>query len=175
MNPVLWIPTRSKNFIFNGILVTSFLLAACGPSSPLPGSTLSEPPPYMTALSRALDACGHVGLDQVCFGQGTIAVEPQPNVRLEAFTQLGDIFALANITGLRLEAGASTENWGVAVMRFQADFTDPEKYLTIVVMGETRVSNIDASLEDLPPLTLSTGEEVPATAILLFAWIFWLS
>ena len=106
MNCVLWILTRSKNFLFNGMLVSSFLLAACGAGIPQPGSTLSEPPAYMTELSNALDACDQVGLDQVCFGQGTITVEPQPNVRLEEFTQPGDILALANITSVQLEAGA---------------------------------------------------------------------
>ena len=159
MNPLFWILTKSKFFIFNGMLVISFLLAACGPGSALPGSTLSGPPEYIAALSKALDVCDQVGIDQVCFGQGTITVEPQPNVRLEEFTQPGDTLALAGITGLRFEAATSTEGWGVAVMRLQADFTDANKYLTIVVMGETQLSNIDSSLEDLPPLAFSAGED----------------
>lgn len=151
--------TKSIFFILNGMLVISFLLAACGPSSTPPSSILSAPPAYMTALSKALDVCDPVGLDQVCFGQGTITVEPQPNVRLEDFAQPGDILALENIMGLQLEAATTDEDWGIAVMRLQADFTDAEKYLTIVVMGETQVSNIDTSLEDLLPLTIYGSEE----------------
>lgn len=159
MTVALGILTKSKKLILSGMLGISFLLAACGPSSMLPGPSSSAPAEYMAAMSKALDACDDVGLDQVCFGQGTIAVEPKPNVRLEEFTQPGDVLALENITGLRLEPSASTESWGLAVMRLRADFTDAEKYLTIVVMGETQLSNIDSSLEDLPPLTISVGEE----------------
>lgn len=160
MNRGFWILRKSKFFVFNGMLILSFLLVACGPGSALPGSTSSEPPAYMSALSKALEVCEHVGVDQVCFGQGTITVEPQPNVRLEDFTQPGDTLALAGITGLRLEASPSIDGWGVAVMRFQADFTDPEEYLTVVVMGETELSDIHSSLEELPPLAFSGGEEV---------------
>ena len=159
MTPVLRILTKSKFFILNGMLVISFLLAACGPSSTPPGSPLSAPPAYMAALSKALEVCDDVGVDQVCFGQGTITVEPQPNVRLEDFTQPGDTLGLANLTGLQLGAATSTEDWGVAVMRLQADFTEAEKYLTVIVIGETQLSNIDISLEDFPPLIKSGGEE----------------
>ena len=150
MTPEFRILTRSKKIMLNGMWIISVLLAACGS-----GPNLSGPPEYMTALSKVLEACDQVGLNQVCFGQGTITVEPQPNVRLEDFTQPGDILALEAITGLRLE---SNDDWSVAVMRLQADFTDAEKYLTIVVMGETQLSNIHASLDDLPPLIISSGE-----------------
>lgn len=155
MNPVLRILTKAKFLVLNGMLVMSFLLAACGPGS----SSLSGPPEYMTALSNALAVCDDVGVDQVCFGQGTITVEPQPNVKLEEFAQPGDVLGLASITGLHLSTTESSNDWSVAVMKLQADFTDVEKYLTVVVMGETQLSNIDATLEELPPLILSSGED----------------
>jgi hypothetical protein len=167
LNRRFWILRKSKFFIFNGMLIISFLLAACGAGGVLPGSRSSEPPVYMAALNKALDVCDHVEVDQVCFGQGTITVEPQPNARLESFTQPGDTLALAGITGLRLESGTSIEDWGVAVMRWQADFTDTEKYLTIVVMGETQLSDIHSSLEELPPLAFSSGEQAADNPFIL--------
>jgi hypothetical protein len=176
MKKTLWILTKSRLCIFNGLIVVSLLLVACTPgrtTEDLPENTsvntpdrepdsppLSAAPAYMTALSKALEVCDHVGPDQVCFGQGTIIVKPQPNVKLDEFTKPGDVLDLASVTGLQLSAAASSDNWSVAVMQLQADFNNPEKYLTIVVMGETQLSNIDISVaEDALPLTISGGDE----------------
>ena len=169
MPAMLWILKKSKIFILNGVLVISFLVTACGTGS-LPN--FSEPPAYISALSKALEACDQVGVDQVCFGQGSITVEPQPNVRLENFAQPGDTLALEGITGLRLESAASIDEWGIAVMRLRADFTDAENYLTIVVMGETQLSNINVSLDALPPPVFSnaendTAQNIPADELVI--------
>lgn len=172
MNPFGRMSTKAKNLIANGMLAVSLLLVACGPRNGQPDPVLSEPPEYIAALSTALKVCDQVGMDQVCLGQGTVTVEPQANVRLEEFAQPGDVLALQGITGLQLAGAGSTEEWGIAVMRLQADFNDPEKYLTIVVMGGTQLSNIQIAMEDLPPLTFAggegTAESAPATDPVIF-------
>ena len=75
-----------------------------------------------SALSILDDVCTATGRNEACYGHFTLQAVPQPDVVSFNFDEEGDIEDVINIQSLRLSSlDTSNENWGVAMMRLEAD------------------------------------------------------
>jgi hypothetical protein len=88
------------------------------------------------AIKIAGEMCASVPVNQLCYGSGTIEIQPRANVRL-VFHEPGDTVDAAAVDGLQLSA--DPENYGIAVIRPRANL--PESALTMVTFGDVTIGN----------------------------------
>ncbi len=114
--------------------------------------------PVRTVLSRAssceqviMDAyqvteelCQKTGRNQVCYGHTSLDATPQPDIANFTFAEEGDIANVADMQTLRLSAmDTVSNNWGVALMRFQANIANdqPNKNATLLLFGNVQLES----------------------------------
>ena len=121
--------------------------------------------------------CAAVGRNEVCYGNVQLVAEPQADVTDFVFAAPGDVAALEAVRTLNLSSRLEdSEEWGIALMRVQADVPDalPGENLTLVLFGEVEVENAaEAEANPMQAFFFETGlrgtqcTEAPDSGILV--------
>ncbi len=117
------------------------------------------------ALSTADSFCASTGRNQACYGNILLTAQPQPDVTEFHFDTSGDIENVANIQQMTLSPmDVTSGNWGVVVMRLQANLPDtlPGQNVTFLLFGDVQVTNAvsgdnAAELTPMQAFYLKTG------------------
>ena len=135
------------------ILFTVILLLACFTTAL---AQTQECPPLVTAALQAVqDVCADTGRNQACYGNAQLQAEFQPGFTNASFSKPGEII---NVDGLRTlrstVADPTSQVWGVALMRLQANLPDtlPGQTITMLVLGGTQVENAIVGDPNAPAL-----------------------
>lgn len=97
-----------------------------------------------TALETTDSACEDTGRNQACYGNVRLDVEAREGVAPFTFEQQGDRVDLAAVRSLTLSSmNESSREWGVAVMKVQADLPDtlPGQNVTFLLFGDVAIEN----------------------------------
>lgn len=107
-----------------------------------------------TALDAADEFCADTGRNQACYGHIALAADLRGDVADVVFEQPGDMVDVVSLDTLRLNPmDVETDEWGVALMRLQANLPDtlPGQNVTFLMFGDVEIRN--AVAEDDPPNT----------------------
>jgi len=149
-----------RHIITRPILLLLALTTACsGQASTAPTAepTLAIPPTVETRLTEATcpniveaalatidSACDDTGRNQACYGNVRLDVVPQPDAGPVTFAQQGDKVDLAAVQSLTLSSmDEAASEWGMAVMKVQADLPDalPGQNVTFLLFGDVQIEN----------------------------------
>jgi len=118
-----------------------------------------------TAITTIGNLCANTGLNQACYGNISLKANPQPGIASFVFNKPGDVVRVVDLKTLRADPfDAITNQWGVALMRLQANIPDllPGQMVNVLVFG-------DVQLENRVPSTPAPLVTVPANTVLLGA------
>lgn len=107
-----------------------------------------------TALAAADESCADTGRNQACYGHIALTAGLRGEVADIVFEQPGDMIDIVSLDTLRLNPmDIETGEWGVALMRLQANLPDtlPGQNVTFLMFGDVEIRN--AVSEDNPPNT----------------------
>ena len=95
------------------------------------------------ALDLVDQRCDGTDRNQACYGYANIEAEPQEDVTILQFESPGDIEDLALIKALQTSALAVPDEWGVALLRVQANLPNslPGQNVTILLFGNVRIED----------------------------------
>jgi hypothetical protein len=129
-----------------------------------------------TALEAADTACRDLERNSACYGNVFIQTEARPGVTDLDFDTVGDIVNLSNIQSLTLnEMNVATNQWGVALLRVQANLPDtvPGQNVTILLFGDVEISEAPGSPNPMQSFYFRSGIgeapciEAPESGILI--------
>lgn len=102
------------------------------------------------ALDLVDQRCDGTDRNQACYGYANIEAEPQDDVTILQFESPGDIEDLALIKALQTSALAVPDEWGVALLRVQANLPDslPGQNVTILLFGNVRIEDARTSEDE---------------------------
>jgi hypothetical protein len=112
-----------------------------------------------TALDTANQQCSATGRNEACYGNILLDAQPQPGVTDLQFSQPGDTTPVEAIKTLHLSPlDQATNQWGVAVMRIQADLPDtlPGQNVTFLLFGDVQITNAVGG-ESAPTITATAA------------------
>lgn len=124
-----------------------------------------------TALDIAASACEGTGRNQACYGNITLDAVPQAGVSNFTFSQTGDVVNVADVQSLTLTSlDAATEQWGVALLKIQANLPDtlPGQNVTLLLFGDVQIQNAPT-----PSANTSTSAPTPSATQVLFELTAW--
>jgi hypothetical protein len=114
-------------------------------------------------VTRALEAvstvCESTGRNQACYGNVALTAEARDGVSDFNFEVAGDIANVADIASLSLlPMDTTSETWGVAMMRVQANLPDtlPGQNVTVLLFGDVTLEN---AAVDVPAAELTLNTE----------------
>ncbi|NWF70061.1 MAG: SH3 domain-containing protein [Chloroflexi bacterium] len=96
------------------------------------------------ALQSVSTACSATARNQACYGNLRLNATPQDGVTAFTFEQTGDIANVADIHTLQIAALDETlGEWGIALLRLQANFPDtvPGQNITLLAFGDVTLEN----------------------------------
>ncbi len=102
------------------------------------------PAAIQEALQSANQFCSSAGRNQVCYGNTSISATNWDGEPLTDFGQPGNLVNAGDVASLvTAPFDMETKNWGVAVMRLQANIPDtlPGQNVTFVVFGDVQLQN----------------------------------
>jgi hypothetical protein len=115
----------------------------------------------LDALNATDTACEGTSRNQACYGNISLAAEPQEGTADFTFEQPGDIVDVAGIRTLTLQPlDATDELWGVALMRLQANLPEtlPGQNVTFLLFGDVEITNaVESNVEPITLEVVSTG------------------
>ena len=137
-------------------------------------------PALVDDLLAQLDSiCADVGRNEICYGNTQLEAVPFADVENFTFETVGDIEGVSRLQTLDLSPlDEETSEWGVVLMRLQADLPDtiPGQNVTFIAFGDVELTNAVTDLEAANPMQafyLSTGigavdcEDVPTDGLLV--------
>jgi len=123
-------------------LVYFFLVVLCV------GTVLAQaddcPALVQSAIQAVGNLCGGTGLNQACYGNLSLKADPQPGVSNFTFDKPGDKTRIVNVKTLRVDPFDNVKKeWGVALMRLQANIPDtlPGQSVSFLVFGDVQLEN----------------------------------
>jgi len=132
-----------------------------------------------SALETLDEFCTDIGRNQICYGNVSIAVEPQSDVESYTFQQVGDIEDIEKFQTITLE-GMDEERgvWGIALMSLQTSIpnTLPGQNVTFMLFGDVSITSAVEEGDGNTPMQafyLTTGigdaacEEAPESGMLV--------
>lgn len=127
------------------ILSLLFLLPVIGVSAERSHQAPQSCPEIVqTALETTDMICETTGRNQICYGNTQLEAVPQIDASDFQFSQIGDIEEVTRLASLRLSPmDISTGEWGVALMRLQANLPDllPGQNVTFILFGDVELTN----------------------------------
>lgn len=110
-----------------------------------------------TALDAADTLCAETGRNQVCYGHVSLTAEAQSDAGQFTLESAGDIADVADLKALHLlPLDETTGEWGVALMRLQANIPDtlPGQNVTFLLFGDVEITSAaeEAALPDATPM-----------------------
>ncbi len=107
-----------------------------------------------TALDSVDATCAETGRNQACYGNVSIDLEAQADTEIGSFETPGDTIDLNAIDTMTLAPlDKTTETWGVALMKLQANVPDtlPGQNVTFLLFGDVVIENaVDDESEFTP-------------------------
>lgn len=97
-----------------------------------------------TALTATDSVCDATGRNQVCYGNISVLATAREGVDDFVFEQQGDIVDVVAVDKLALSSmNTDTEEWGVILMRLQANLPDtaPGQNVTLLLFGDVEIEN----------------------------------
>jgi hypothetical protein len=97
-----------------------------------------------SAFDQVSIVCESTGRNQVCNGNALVDIVPRVNIENLVFENVGDVVALTDLASLRLSPmDVENDNWGVALMRLQANLPDtlPGQNVTFLMFGDVELTN----------------------------------
>lgn len=97
-----------------------------------------------TILATAGDSCAELGRNQACYGNQLVDAQGFDAEPVSAFVAAGDTVGIHTIASLSTaDFDANNNTWGIALLSLQADLPDtlPGQNVTIVIFGDTQLSN----------------------------------
>lgn len=120
-----------------------------------------------TALAAVDASCHGVERNQACYGNVSIQAQVRPGVSAVSFEAIGDRVNLSDIESLTLkEMNVATGEWGVALMRVQANLPDtlPGQNVTILLFGDVEITDAPGSASPMQSFYFQSGVgESPCT------------
>ncbi len=107
------------------------------------------------ALKAVDAACADTGRNQACYGNIQLDALVRPDTPNIQFQQPGDRLDLAAINALHLSPlNESTNQWGVALLKVQADLPDtlPGQNVTMLLFGDVQLTEAQADDSPLNPM-----------------------
>lgn len=126
------------------ILVLLFLVGLWIAPANTPAQDNSCPSIVQNALAVTDTACERTGRNQTCYGNFRLEAVAQPGFDNILLRQRGDIADVAAISTLALSSmNADAEEWGVALMRIQANLPEalPGQNVTFLLFGDVEIEN----------------------------------
>lgn len=126
-------------WLFGGLL----LIVAC---FVVPGVLAKEteacPELTLSAIQITADVCADLGRNEACYGNSQVTVEAQNTTELN-FDSPGDRIGIAAIKKLALSPMNVPHDWGVALLKVQANLpgTLPGQNVTMVLFGNVYIEN----------------------------------
>jgi uncharacterized protein YraI len=111
-----------------------------------------------TALANVDELCSDTARNEACYGSLTLTAEAQPDAVDFAFDAPGDIANVADIQSLTLSPmDESTGEWGVSLMRLQANLPDtlPGQNVTVLLFGDVEIKPVQSP----PEISVTVGAE----------------
>lgn len=113
--------------------------------SPALATLVSDECPVIVqqALTATDQLCDSTGRNQACYGHARLQAQPQNGTPSFAFDKAGDIVDVTAIQSLHLSPmEISTGNWGVALMRLQANLpASKPNDVTLLTFGDVAIQN----------------------------------
>jgi hypothetical protein len=125
--------------------------------APLAAQTPDCPTIVKTAIDESSKACQGVQRNQACYGNIQLNATAQANAPALTFAKPGDLANLADIKSLTLsELNKDSGQWGIAMMRVQANLPDtlPGQNVTFVMFGNVSVDNAGGAAPAKAPTLL---------------------
>ncbi len=127
-------------------------------------------------VKQAIDTtgsyCAKAGRNKLCYGNSTIHADFQAGAGNPTFQGPGDLVDVSQVKQFTLGAmDSSTNTWGVALMKIQADLpdSDPNQNVTFIMFGNVQMSDAapdaNATLAALTPTTLPTATATPSATV----------
>lgn len=136
---------RLASLIGVGLLIVAMLYATVPTIAPTPPTTYAQnaacDPLVQEALQKVANTCLDLGRNEICYGYNNIsAILRDPSL---TFASEGDIISVDQVeTLITRPIDTATGEWGIAMMRLQADLPDDsDGFVTILVFGGSEVSN----------------------------------
>ncbi|MEZ4672200.1 MAG: hypothetical protein R3E39_30200 [Anaerolineae bacterium] len=140
----------TRKFIKLTIILSSLMV--------VPGLAIMQTTDCPQIVEAALDAadqfCADTGRNQACYGHIALTADLRGDVEDVIFNQPGDMVDVVSLDTLRLNPmDLDTGEWGVVLMRLQANLPDtlPGQNVTFLMFGDVEIRN--AVSEDGPPNT----------------------
>jgi hypothetical protein len=111
-----------------------------------------------TALATVDSACNQTARNQLCYGNIILKATPREEAATLQFEKSGDKVGVTDVKGLHLSSfSLKDEEWGVALMKLQANLPDtlPGQNVTFLLFGD--VSMTDASQKIVERRLVTTG------------------
>lgn len=123
-----------------------------------------------SVLDNLDSTCAATGRNEACYGNLMMEAVARDGVTDFQFETVGDIEGVGDIQTMRLSAlDTASEQWGVALMKLQANLPDtlPGQNITFLMFGDVEIANAVPVGSDARPMQafyLKTGVSEPACA-----------
>lgn len=111
------------------------------------------------ALQVVGSACREMGRNEACYGHTLVAATFNEDAGTITFESNGDTADLVNLAAMTTEPmDPTTGDWGIALLKLQADLPESsDSALTLVLLGDTEVTNATVTTAETPVCELSNG------------------
>lgn len=105
------------------------------------------------ALANLGTKCAAMGRNQACYGSDAIQVTPTQGSAPFKFDAVGDVADATSIQTLKLSALQQPSQWGLALLKLQADIpnTLPGQAVTMMLFGDTQIQDAPQSAAPAAP------------------------
>lgn len=95
------------------------------------------------ALEQTDRFCADIERNQVCYGYPPLTAEPQRSAGRLELDRPGDVADVGDMQTLTLNGMTLPDEWGVALLKIQANLPDslPEQNVTLMLLGDVRLEN----------------------------------
>lgn len=112
---------------------------------------------YVSNVLATVDTlCEATGRNELCYGNNIVSVTTISGEELN-FSQPGDIVPINNIASIRTNPYAESDEWGIALMKLQANIPDslPGQNVTFLLFGDVSLSSavVDKAVTSLSAST----------------------
>lgn len=96
------------------------------------------------ALDQIDDLCQTTARNEVCYGHTAVSVIAHKGIA--DFSQVGDIIAIFDVVSITTSPFRAPDEWGIALMRLQADLPDslPGQNVTVLLLGDVHMADTTA-------------------------------
>jgi hypothetical protein len=164
-NIILILETRQSIMRTLKLLLALFIVCL----APVALAQADCPAIISSALAAVDSACADTARNQLCYGNITLSATPRESVADFHFEQSGDLVNVADVQTLQLSSFSLTdEQWGVALMKVQANLPDtlPGQNVTFLLFGDVSMSDAGDQNVELP-VTATGGvnvRQLPSTS-----------